>query len=56
MTTETTMTAITKFFSREEGFLARSWAVVRRESQVALRQHLEICQILAEALAHGVKR
>lgn len=52
---ETKMTAITKFLSREDSAVARGVAAVRRQMRVALRQHLEICQVYADALARNAQ-
>lgn len=45
------MTAIAKFLIRENGVFSRGLAFVRAQSRLAIRQHLEICQVYAEAMA-----
>jgi hypothetical protein len=50
------MTTIAKFFSREDSFVARSFATVREQAKRAVVLHLEICQVYAEALARNNKR
>jgi len=46
------MTAIAKFLIRENGVFGRGIAYVRAQSRLALQQHLQICQVVADAMAH----
>jgi len=50
------MTTIAKFLSQQDNVVARGIAAVRRNFGIALRQHLEICQVFAEAVSEKNKR
>ncbi|MCP1117092.1 hypothetical protein [Robbsia andropogonis] len=45
------MTAIAKFLIRENNVFARSLAYVGAQSRLALRQHLQLCQVVVDAMA-----
>ena len=53
---ETIMTTIAKFLKNDENFLARGVAYWLSQSRLAIRQHLALCQVVADAIAHNQKR
>lgn len=50
------MSTITKFLSHEDGAIARALATLRRQARLAVRQHLALCQVMADAAAANAKR
>jgi len=50
------MTTITKFFSHEDGAVARVIAAVRRQMSVAIQQHLVVCQVYSDAMVERAKQ
>ncbi|MGI4857468.1 MAG: hypothetical protein ACRYHA_11285 [Janthinobacterium lividum] len=50
------MTTLAKFFSHEDGAVARGIATLRQQCRLALRQHLALCQVVADAAASNAKR